>query len=495
MFLNILASGYIPVNPHDEPTGIFWEKPQVTYFWQGCNTTFMLSWDDARLYDINLAPIDEKYGISHTIFAPSYRSYPNRSYWRYSFLLDELLQGYDVQSHCGKHVHLSRYSSDEQESIIRWGKTGIEELFGFTPIVFAYPYGDTGGSKYVKKYFDLGRTIAYAGTSWPPSQWHLEGTTISCHGINDGNLECIVDIMEEIYRTSNFQVFKGYGHTNALGTSYGVSEFTKYEETIAEIANWPDVWYTSWGSLVAYEIEKNQIIISEAVFTNDKIEFEISAPSLDTGIYKVPITISILIPKDWNPFPQIAGKFSSQFSLKEFNDSKELFLDVVPQKESQKISIWRTSPYEDFISPKIENFIIETRTVNQNWNVTTPECQTYTFMRFDVTDELSNIHDVNASVHLLNGTEFTFSNMKNPTFWGNSTYGRIIWNSSIINYNVPQVMTTDVDYTLITVQDGFGNIRRRTICSHGFHNDEIIPGNEFLLRLPDKNPSSLNRLS
>jgi hypothetical protein len=90
----------------------FPEKPRVTYFSQDCNTTFTLSWDDVRPYDVNLAPINQKYGISHTIFAPSYRSYPNRTYWRYAFLLDELFQGYDIQSHFGKHVHQEKGGED-----------------------------------------------------------------------------------------------------------------------------------------------------------------------------------------------------------------------------------------------------------------------------------------------------------------------------------------------------------------------------------------------
>ncbi|MHA1650371.1 MAG: hypothetical protein ACTSYB_09260, partial [Candidatus Helarchaeota archaeon] len=83
-------------------TEIDWGSPNITTFWQGCNTTFLLSWDDARYSDVNLLPVDEKYGISHTIFTTSYDAYPNRSYWRWCFLLDELFQGHDVQSHLGK---------------------------------------------------------------------------------------------------------------------------------------------------------------------------------------------------------------------------------------------------------------------------------------------------------------------------------------------------------------------------------------------------------
>ncbi|MHA2203462.1 MAG: polysaccharide deacetylase family protein, partial [Candidatus Hodarchaeales archaeon] len=142
IIFNVVTTSYImPIPSIGQDT---YGNPRVTRFWQDCNTTFTMSWDDVRISDVNLASIDEKYDISHTLFAPSFRSYPNHSFWRYAFLLDELFQGYDIQSHCGKHVHLSEFSKEEQEFYVKWGKTGIESLFDFTPIVFAYPYGDLG---------------------------------------------------------------------------------------------------------------------------------------------------------------------------------------------------------------------------------------------------------------------------------------------------------------------------------------------------------------
>jgi hypothetical protein len=459
--LSIFASKSISISKGTH----FWEKPHITHFWQDCNTTFTLSWDDARIWDVNLAPIDERYGIRHTLFTSSYNSYPNRSFWRYSFLLDELFQGFDVQSHCGKHIHLSQYNSKEQERYIKWGKTGIEDLFGFTPIAFAYPYGDIGGSQYVEEYFTLGRTISDTGTSWPPQDWQLEGVTIAIEGLKDRNLDEMVKILRKIYHTPGYQVFKGYGHTNKPGTKYGVSNFEKYEETIAKIANWENVWYTSWGELTAYTIEKSNTQISKAIYRNNKIEFDLSAPFLNTDMYRIPITVSILIPSSWNhSFPMIDGKYTSQYSIKEVNESKVLLLDLVPKRNPQKVVIWRNSlPIIDFNPPRIQNFRIYTKKYDQNWNVKQNSTQYYTFMRFDVTDELANIHKVNASVFLHNGNRFILNSIKNPIFWGNSTYGRVIWNFYDFNNEVRQIKVEDINYIIIYTQDGFGNIRRNII--------------------------------
>ncbi|MFX1507209.1 MAG: polysaccharide deacetylase family protein, partial [Promethearchaeota archaeon] len=475
--------------------GEIWGKPYVTHFWQDCNTTFIMSWDDARSSDVYLGPIDEKFGISHTLFAPSYRSYPNYSFWRYAFLLDELFRGHDIQSHCGKHIKLSKCSEQDQEYFVKWGKTGIEELFSFTPIVFAYPYGDLGGEKYVKEYFDLGRTIKNSGTSWPPVDWHEEGTTISLHGINDGNLNQIISIMKNIYRKSGYQVFKGYGHTNSLGKDYGVTNFTKYADTIAQIAYWSNVWYTTWGELVSYEIAKEQLEFSKVECFPNKLEFEVSTSSINPTIYKIPITVAILIPKFWtNPFPQINGKFSSKFSLKNYADSIELNLDVVPQEKPQKIIIWNNAPVIDHTPPEIVNFQIKTKYVNECWDKSTQIGKKFTFMRFDVLDEQSDINQVNASVFLKNGEEITFSKMKNPLFWKNSTYGRVVWDSTILNKDIPQVHSEDIYCTHVNVQDGFGNIRHSIFYSCGYREDFITQGGQSLLRMQNKQNSSLNRL-
>ncbi|MFX0013864.1 MAG: polysaccharide deacetylase family protein [Promethearchaeota archaeon] len=489
-----MSVGYILQNSSIEENN--WEIPYVTHFWQGCNTTFTLSWDDVRLSDVKVAPIDKKYGISHTIFAPSYRSYPNKSFWRYTFLLDELFQGYDVQSHCGEHVHLSRIDLEEQEKLIKWGKTGIEELFDFTPIVFAYPYGDIGGKQYVLEYFELGRTTSGSGTEWPPTNWHLEGTTISGQGINDGNLHLIPGIMKNIYRSPGYQVFKGYGHTNDLGKTYGLTDFDRYEEVLRQIANWPDVWYTSWGELVAYEKTKDHVKFSDVQIDSNKVRFTVSTPNIDTNVYKVPITIAIVIPKSWdNPFPQIDRKYSSQYSLKHFSDSIELYLDVTPIKKSQTVTIWRNAPISDYYPPKIHNFQIETKTITQDWDSQTPKTSKYTFMRFDVIDELSNVYQVNTTVYLKNGAKFTFSDIKNPIFWKNSTYGRVLWDSTIVNTDIPQIEKEDVLYTSITAQDAFGNTLHCTIYPFGWRMERITLGNQVLLHLPDKQPSSTNRIS
>ncbi|UCG03711.1 MAG: hypothetical protein JSW11_06935 [Candidatus Heimdallarchaeota archaeon] len=473
-----------------------WGEPRITFFWQGCNTTFVMSWDDAHSSDINLAPIDEKLGISHTIFSPSYRSYPNRSFWRFAFLLDELFQGYDVQSHCGRHVPLSGKSPEEQEYLIRWGKTGIEELFCYTPIVFAYPYGVTGGVEYVEKYFDLGRTNKGGGVLWPPDNWYEAGTTIAPHGIHDDNIHRLIDIMKKIYRTTGYQVFKGYGHTNTLGKNNSVTNFINYREIFSQIANWPDVWYTSWGELVAYEKEKKNVTLSEVTYSEDKIEFYVSVPSFNTNIYKVPLTVAILIPKSWkNPFPQINGKYTSRFSLKHYADSTELYLDVLPLKDPRKVVIWRNVSEIDSNPPEISNFVVETKEVTQNWDLNNPETLKFTFMRFDVTDELSNVYNVNASVHLKNGDEIIFSNMKNPIFWKNSTYGRVVWDSTIFNIDVHQVEERDIEYVIITVQDDFGNTRQCMIFPTGSQIENVFSGGQYLLRMPDKKRSSVNQLS
>lgn len=115
-------------------------------------------------------------------------------------------------------------------------------------------------------------------------------------------------------------------------------------------------------------------------------------------------------------------------------------------------------------------------------------------MRFDVADQLSNVHKVNISVYLTDGREWNYSNVQNPKFWNNSTYGRVIWDPTIFNGNVSQVTAKDIERVVIVVQDGFGNTRLNTIHTNGTKEEQVIIGNDSLIRLPDKEkiPHSLS---
>jgi peptidoglycan/xylan/chitin deacetylase (PgdA/CDA1 family) len=49
--------------------------------------------------------------------------------------------GWEIGSHAHRHVHLARYSKDEQEDLIARSVIQIEENLGERPVSFAYPYG------------------------------------------------------------------------------------------------------------------------------------------------------------------------------------------------------------------------------------------------------------------------------------------------------------------------------------------------------------------
>ncbi|MFX1513470.1 MAG: hypothetical protein ACFFCQ_12855, partial [Promethearchaeota archaeon] len=165
---------------------------------------------------------------------------------------------------------------------------------------------------------------------------------------------------------------------------------------------------------------------------------------------------------------------------KEYSDCIKLFVDIIPEKYTQEIVIWREKPIIDQIPPFLSNFKIYSRTVNQNWNKGTPELITHTFMRLEVEDDWANVYKVNASVHLHNNQTIKFVNMQNPIFWKNSTYGRVLW----------KINEQEVDSTQVMVQDGFGNTRYVKIYSNNSLVEQRIRGNEILKRLPDKRSSS-----
>ncbi|MDQ4122695.1 MAG: polysaccharide deacetylase family protein [Acidobacteriota bacterium] len=71
-------------------------------------------------------------------------------------------EGWEIGSHCDRHIHLSRYTVAEQKATIRKSIQEIKERLGFAPTSFAYPYGES--SEMIKSIL-LQSGIKYAVTT------------------------------------------------------------------------------------------------------------------------------------------------------------------------------------------------------------------------------------------------------------------------------------------------------------------------------------------
>jgi hypothetical protein len=421
----LLLDSFLAFGMHSQPTDV--SIPDVEVFRGGKQFAFMFSWDDGG-DDLAFSFLEDELGFKHTTFAVTSRI-ESRKLWG----LDMLFRGHDIQSHSRQHLHHAQLNSSYREYLLRQSVNDIETVYGFTPIVFAYPYGsvDITTQEQVSKFFRLARGIQYESTlirgTWPiENQGRALHSFPSVDGVKGTNMNRLVNTFEEMVTGagSAHAAYKCYGHSKW----FTPEERSDFFELLKQIAMRKDTWYTSWGESVAYQLERQNVRISSYHKSKHSISFTTEVD--DEFSFGVALTYRIEIPGTWAEFTvSDGGKFSDYYRLVRENESLYLLLDSVPRGQTIEIV-----PYSitDAVNPRIENMrALVTR-------------EGAAFLA-DILDDHSRISNVDIAI---NGVDFhtVFLRVQNPIFWSNSTYGRVV-------FGLPNGM---YDFT-VTASDSFGN--------------------------------------
>ncbi|MFW9968318.1 MAG: polysaccharide deacetylase family protein, partial [Candidatus Thorarchaeota archaeon] len=142
------------------------EPVQVTTFFNNATYAFMLGWDDGYK-DLEMSFIEDDLNIRHTSWIVTTGMQEKRLRG-----LDQLFRGHDIQSHSAFHVPHDEINESYCAEILEQSIAFIQSFYGYTPIVFACPYGRVGSNyKTVLEYFEVGRGMHLEGDSsrgrWP----------------------------------------------------------------------------------------------------------------------------------------------------------------------------------------------------------------------------------------------------------------------------------------------------------------------------------------
>ncbi|MHA2141334.1 MAG: polysaccharide deacetylase family protein [Candidatus Thorarchaeota archaeon] len=429
----VFSLGYIQV----VSTGgelLLLEKPTVEMFRGGRQYAFMFSWDDEGS-DLEFSFLEDELGFSHTTFAVTSRIQKKRLWG-----LDMLFRGHDIQSHSREHVHHASINSSHCEYLLQQSIVDIEDVYGYTPILFAYPYGSVKNSveTLVQKYFKIGRGISYESGDHLGS-WPIIKTGKSLHsfpsvdGVKGSSIDRLISSFNQMvsYDDGVHRAYKCYGHSKW----FSESERAEFFEVLQEISFRDDTWYTSWGEAVAYQIQRDNVRIERHVSSESRLTF-ITAIGKDFE-YGIPITYRVEIPTSWNEMSVMDGdKISDRFLVIEEGTKKYLLLDSAPHGQTIKVI---PAISDDSSRPVIENL----RTLATEEGVA--------FM-VDVYDSESFIRDVNMTIYW-NGEVHRFHRVLNPVFWANSTFGRVVFEPEFESY----------DYT-VSALDSSGNSASLSRC-------------------------------
>lgn len=413
---------------------MFLKEPTVEVFRGGKQYAFMFSWDDGG-DDLQFSFLEDQLGFQHTTFAVT-----SQIQYKRLWGLDMLFRGHDIQSHSRLHVHHATINVSYCEELLQQSVVDIEEIYGYAPILFAYPYGSQNDvvQQLVRKYFKIGRGIMYeTGNqigSWPIQR---EGNALhsfpSVDGVRGSTISRLISSFNRMVSHNDgvHRAYKCYGHSRWFSDE----ERDEFFEALQRIAFRNDTWYTSWGEAVAYQITRENVRIERHASADSMVSF-VTAIGSDFD-YGIPITYRIEIPASWNDICVTdGGKISDRFLVIEDDSKKYLLLDSAPHGQRIKII---PAISEDSSKPVIENL---RALVTENG---------VAFIA-DVVDRESFIQDVNMTIHG-NGEVWQFNRVLNPIFWANSTFGRVIFELEPGYY----------DFT-VTAIDSSGNMATLSRC-------------------------------
>lgn len=388
-------------------TGVQCIGPYVTIFRGDKAYAFMLSWDDG-IADLDFSFLEDSFGVYHTSFVVTERMF-EKALWG----LDQLFRGHDIQSHCRSHVRLTHFNNSYVRYLLSQSILDIETLYGYQPILFAYPFGnkDSRIISLTLDYFDMARGISPEGKS-NLGEWPIQDSGNAHYtGIGSNGLPENVNLSSQLFKNMTLlegkRAFKGYGHTHLFSSD----ELNDFVCSLEKIVNRTDTWFTSWGEALAYEEVRTHTVFSEFERSLDEYSFEANLIRISADRYPVSVTCKVEVPFSWQHCTVLDGGRISH-RVEEFVEEahRYLLIDLAPR--GQRISIQR-SPALDSDAPTVSNFRM----------VVTDEGILY---KFDVTDQSSLIKDVNLTVYEGEESHF-FEKVLNPVFWANSTYGRVLF--------------------------------------------------------------------
>jgi len=402
--------------------------PTIEEFRDGRRFAFLLCWDDGR-NDLEISFLEDELGLKHTSFVITSRVY-DKLLWG----LDMLFRGHDIQSHALYHLNLKLLNESYGTYLMTQSKFDIERLFGYSPVLFSYPYGAT--DLYLKskvlEYYRVARGISYEkGTEL--GKWPISAPSNAKHsfpdsdGLGVSNLPLLQSSFETMILNYDEEplAYKAYGHTQ----SFTINHTESFRTAFSSITNRSDVWLTSWGEAVAYQIQRDNSKISNFLTNDDSISFRIGVSN--NNYYGIPLTYRIPIPQNWDHFTVFDGrKVTDRYSLYNDAEGSYILLNAIPQ--GQEITIEPVG-YSETTKPMIAN--VRTIVTSEG-----------TAFLADIVDYCSLISDVNFTI-TGNGTTYEFEDVRNPLFWANSTYGRVLFgvNTGCIQFK-------------ITARDASGNI-------------------------------------
>ncbi len=262
--------------------------------WQGfTEAAVTYTFDDNCPNQYSVAiPIFNEFGFKATFF-PVIDWAPQWAKFR-----DAADLGHEIGSHTVSHPSLSDLDLAAQEDELKNSKETIESnISGQNCMTLAYPFCVPSDAALTRKYYIAARHCQGQIAKSTPSDFYNISSIICGESGSIKTAGNFKTNMEAAAKASGWSVYLIHGIDGDGGySSLGSSELRGSLEYLDE--NRERFWVATFGNVVRYIRERNNISVNEAENGSDTISLEVT-DTLDNTIYDHPVTLRRRLPAGW----------------------------------------------------------------------------------------------------------------------------------------------------------------------------------------------------
>jgi peptidoglycan/xylan/chitin deacetylase (PgdA/CDA1 family) len=322
---------------------VFAQNHQITYFRHNHAGAVTIGFDDGRETQFTVAfPLLNAKGIKGTFFITTQDMPVSWENWR-----QVAAQGHEIASHTVTHAYLLTLTDSELRYELSESQRAINEnIPSQSCISFAYPGNDNNAhiQAVASEYY----VSARGGWADP------EGGDMNFYEDMDPNLEPQPGILMSLGHRKAINFYDVAGDTAPLFDTlanmegkldFAVSHHAWYDMYLHDVtANSPDIpylnslledmlardlWVATYGEVALYMRER--LASTLGVVSSDSSALRLSlANSLDSTVYKEPLTIRSVVPNSWINVSITQGSSSTTIPSTMEGDARVVYYDAVP---------------------------------------------------------------------------------------------------------------------------------------------------------------------
>lgn len=238
-------------------------------------------------------------------------------------------QGHEIAAHTLTHTSFAGMSDSLQTMELKECRDDIDShITGQKCITMAYPFCVTGNKSLVEKYYLAARICSGAIEPKTPRDFMAISSIVCGTESSVNTSQSFISKANSAVKSKGWCVFLLHGIDNDGGWS-PVSSTTLRETLELLKSNQNDYWVESFGNVVRYIIERNQVSVVESSVEDSTIFVQV-ADTLDNEIFNYPLTLKRPLPEGWQFASVVQNGQKMDVHLVNENETLFIVFDVVP---------------------------------------------------------------------------------------------------------------------------------------------------------------------